>query len=62
MKMYLFNSKAVIRALAAGRIVWCVETGEGWQLGKLSLNRARRVARLIFCEEERQTFFFNSGS
>lgn len=66
--------KAVVRALAAGRTVWCAETGEGWQLGEgwvraslgftfpgSSLNCARHVARRIFAEEERKNFFFGSG-
>ena len=68
------NRKAVIRALAAGRTVWCAETGEGWQQGEgwdraslsftfpgSSLNRARHLASHIFAEEERKNFFFGSG-
>lgn len=68
------DRKAVIRALAAGRAVWCAETGEGWQLGKgwnraslsftfpgSSLNHARHLAHEIFSEEERKNFFFGSG-
>ena len=53
--------KAVVRALAAGRVVWCAETGEGFQMMACSLNRARRVARRIFAEEMRKNFFFGSG-
>lgn len=65
MKVYFYGSKALIRVLAAGRTVWCVETGEGWQLGdNRSLNRARRIARRIFEDDAIQphvTFYFVSG-
>lgn len=57
----LSNRKAVVRALAAGRTVWCAETGEGFQMMACSLNRARHIARHIFAEEERKNFFFGSG-
>ena len=53
--------KAVVRALAAGRVVWCAETGEGFQMAACSLNRARRVAHHIFAEDMRKNFFFGSG-
>ena len=56
------NRKAVVRALAAGRTVWCAETGEGFQMAACSLNRARHIARYIFAEEERKNFFFGSGA
>jgi hypothetical protein len=50
-----------VRALAAGRTVWCAETGEGFQMTACSLNRARHIAHYIFVEEERKNFFFGSG-
>lgn len=74
MKIYFYGSRALVRVLAAGREVWCEETGEGWQMGigwnrpelrwtfpGSTLNQARRVARRILAEEERKTFFFISG-
>ena len=65
MKVYFYGSKALVRVLAAGRTVWCVETGEGWQLGDdRSLNRARRIARRILADDypqEHVTFYFISG-
>ena len=65
MKVYFYGSKALVRVLAAGRTVWCVETGEGWQLGdNRSLNLARRIARRILADDypqEHITFYFISG-
>jgi len=58
MRIYFYGSRALVRALVVGREVWCVETGEGWQLGTRSLRSARRVARAILAEPERKTFFF----
>lgn len=65
MKVYFYGSKALVRVLAAGRMAWCVETGEGWQLGNnRSLNRARHIARHILTDNYPQkhvTFYFISG-
>ena len=56
------DRKAVVRALAAGRTIWCAETGEGFQMAsRPTINRARHVARRILAEEERKNFFFGSG-
>lgn len=56
----MLNSRiAVIRALAAGRVVWCAETGEGFQMeGGASLNQARHLASWIFNDfNGRKTFY-----
>lgn len=59
MKTMLNSRVAIVRALAAGRTVWCVETGEGWQMeGGASLNRARHLARWILEDfDDRKTFY-----
>lgn len=61
-KIYLNNFRAVARAIAAGRTVWCLETDEGWcREGGCALNSARRTARRILrywaLDEEAHTFF-----
>lgn len=62
MKIYFYDSRALVRVLAAGRTVWCAETGEGFLLeGGDCLNHARRVARAILDDNARKTFFFVSG-
>ncbi len=55
------DRKAFVRALAAGRTIWCAETGEGFQTASRSINHARHVTRRILAEEERKNFFFGSG-
>ena len=62
MRIYLFTRKALVYALAAGRTVWCAETGEGWELEPTSLNRARRVADSIIRYAEGTTFFVVNGA
>lgn len=54
---------AVARALAAGRVVWCAETGEGWQReGGCTLNAARHLARLLVADcDNRGTFYIVLG-
>lgn len=62
MSIYLFTRKALVRALAAGRLVWCAETGEGWQLeGGCSLNRARHHAGVILRYWEGNTFYIRTN-
>lgn len=61
MKIYFYGSRALVRVLAAGRLVWCLETGEGFQMTAPSVNQARRVARRILADDDRQTFFFLAG-
>lgn len=47
-KVNLDSYRAVARAIAAGRMVFCVETHEGWQMeGGCSLNYARKRADVI---------------
>lgn len=45
-KVNLDSYRAVARAIAAGRMVFCVETHEGWQMdGGCSLNYAQAGRR-----------------
>ena len=62
-KTMLDSRTAVLRALAAGLIVWCFETGEGFQLeGGTSLNHARRWCHWLIDDcDERKTFFVVRG-
>ena len=62
-KTLLDSRIAVIRALAAGLTVWCLETGEGFQnVGGSSLNHARHRARWIIEDcDERKTFYIVRG-
>lgn len=47
-KVTLSSHRALVRAIAAGRTVWCAETCEGWQLtAPCSLNYARKRAASI---------------
>ena len=58
MKNVLESRKSIIRALAAGHIIVCNETGEAWECQNgSSLNNAKRFARLILNDEARKTFY-----
>lgn len=46
-KVTLSSHRALVRAIAAGRTVWCAETGEGWQVPPVSINYARKRAASI---------------
>lgn len=61
MRTYLYTRKALVYALAAGRTVWCAESGEGWQLGLPSLRGAKHTAELILRYAEGTTFFVMKG-
>lgn len=62
MRIYLSDSRSAVsalaRGLATGHVVFCQETGEGWQLGVLSLRNARNIARVIMRYHEGHTFFY----
>lgn len=65
-KITLDSNRAIARALAAGRVVWCPEIGIGHQAGPCSLNHARRRATWLVGEAHAAgfsapTFFFIAG-
>lgn len=62
MRIYLFTRKALVYALAAGRTVWCAESGEGWQLGVPSLRCAKHTAEMILRYADGTTFFVREGA
>ena len=65
MRIYLKDSRSTVtalaRGLATGYTVWCLETGEGWQLGMPSARHARVIARAIlrYGDHEGHAFFYD---
>lgn len=57
MKFFLNDRNAIARALMVGYLVWCEETGEGWQANPgVTWRSARHTAAVIMHYCDGKTF------